>query len=52
MERILPTDKKKSEMAKWRDQLFSIMVRNEQPATKFFDLPADRVVEISSQLTL
>jgi KUP system potassium uptake protein len=51
-ERILPTDKKSSEMAKWRDQLFGLMVRNEQPATKFFHLPADRVVEIGAQLTL
>jgi KUP system potassium uptake protein len=51
-ERILPTDKKSSEMPKWRDRLFSLMVRNEQPATKFFGLPADRVVEIGTQLTL
>ncbi len=51
-ERILPTDKKSSEMPKWRDRLFSLMVRNEQPATKFFNLPADRVVEIGTQLTL
>ncbi len=51
-ERILPTDKKYSEMAKWRDRLFGLMARNEQPATKFFHLPTERIVEIGAQLTL
>jgi KUP system potassium uptake protein len=51
-ERILPTEKKFSRMAKWRDHLFGYMVRNEQPATKFFNLPSDRIVEIGTQLEL
>jgi KUP system potassium uptake protein len=51
-ERILPTEKRSSSMAKWRDHLFGYMSRNEQPATKFFGLPANRVVEIGTQLEL
>jgi KUP system potassium uptake protein len=51
-ERILPTEKKISGMAKWRDRIFGRMIRNEQPATNYFNLPPDRVVEIGAQLEL
>src|SRR5699024_10553714 len=51
-ERILPTEKEHSQMAKWRDQLFGVMVRNQQPATAYFGLPTNRVVEIGAQVEL
>lgn len=51
-EQILPTEKEYSSMAKWRDKLFSVMVRNEQRATAFFGLPPDRVVEVGTQIKM
>jgi KUP system potassium uptake protein len=39
-------------MALWRESLFAFMSRNSQPATLFFHLPADRVVEIGAQVEL
>jgi KUP system potassium uptake protein len=51
-EQILPTDKEYSDMSKWRDRLFSIMVRNEQQATAYFNLPTDRVVEVGTQIKM
>lgn len=51
-ERILPSDKKDSAMAKWRDRLFGVMVRNQQPATAYFGLPPNRVVEMGAQVEM
>jgi len=51
-EQILPTDKDESAMAKWRDKLFSVLVRNEQRATAFFGLPPDRVIEVGTQIKM
>lgn len=51
-ESILPTGDKNSAMAKWRDRLFDLFTRNEQPATKYFGLPPNRVVEIGAQVEL
>ena len=39
-------------MAKWRVSLFAFLTRNAQPATKFFNIPADRVFEIGAQIEL
>ncbi len=50
-ERVLATDKK-SGMTKWREKLFALMVRNEQKATAYFGLPANRVVELGAQVEL
>lgn len=51
-ERIIPTEKDISQMWKWRDQLFGIMARNQQPATAFFGLPPNRVVELGAQIKM
>lgn len=51
-ERIIPTGKDVSQMLKWRDRLFGIMSRNQQPATAFFGLPPNRVVELGSQIKM
>lgn len=37
-------------MAIWREKLFSIQSRNETPASEFFNLPRDKVLEIGSQI--
>src|SRR5450432_543897 len=39
-------------MSRWRVSLFSFMSRNALPATKFFNIPADRVMEIGAQIEL
>jgi KUP system potassium uptake protein len=37
-------------MAHWRKRLFALMARNAQPATDFFGLPPNRVVELGAQI--
>jgi KUP system potassium uptake protein len=39
-------------MAQWREKLFAFLSRNAQPATAFFGLPANRVVELGMQVEL
>jgi KUP system potassium uptake protein len=39
-------------MARWRVSLFAFMSRNAQPATRFFNIPPDRVMEIGAQIEL
>jgi KUP system potassium uptake protein len=49
-ETLLPTDN--PGMALWRERLFVWMSRNAQPATYFFRLPTDRVMEVGVQVEL
>jgi KUP system potassium uptake protein len=49
-ERLLTSGKGK--MARWRKELFVFMSRNAQPATQFFGLPPNRVVELGAQMEL
>ena len=49
-ENLIATERKG--MTLWRENLFAFMSRNSQPATRFFHLPADRVVEIGSVIEL
>jgi KUP system potassium uptake protein len=37
-------------MTYWRKRLFIFMTRNAQPATAFFGLPPNRVVELGAQI--
>jgi KUP system potassium uptake protein len=39
-------------MALWRERLFALMSRNARPATAFFRLPPNRVVELGAQVEL
>lgn len=39
-------------MALWRERLFSLMSRNARPATSFFRLPPNRVVELGVQVEI
>ncbi len=43
---------KGSEMAFWREKLFSWMLRNSATAMEFFNLPPNRVVELGSQVKI
>ena len=39
-------------MALWREKLFALMARNASSATTFFKIPANRVVELGTQIEL
>ena len=49
-ESLLPTGQAK--MARWRKKLFVFMARNAQPATQYYGLPPNRVVELGAQVQL
>jgi KUP system potassium uptake protein len=39
-------------MARWRQWLFGVMARNAVPATEFFRIPSDRVVELGVRVAI
>jgi KUP system potassium uptake protein len=39
-------------LARWRKHLFALMARNAQPATAYFRLPVNRVVELGMQIEI
>jgi KUP system potassium uptake protein len=41
-----------SKVQRWRIALFSFLARSSQPATRFFNIPPDRVMEIGTQIAL
>lgn len=41
-----------SKMARWRKSLFAYLTRNSRPATQFFGLPPNRVVELGAQIEI
>ena len=47
-ENLLPTGTK--QLARWRKRLFIFMQRNSRPATEFFGIPPNRVVELGAQM--
>ncbi|MFN2399468.1 MAG: potassium transporter Kup, partial [Gemmatimonadaceae bacterium] len=47
-ERLIPSGKGK--LMRWRKKIFIFMSRNAQPATEFFGLPPNRVVELGAQI--
>jgi KUP system potassium uptake protein len=49
-ETLLPSGQ--SRMARWRKQLFAFISRNARPATAYFGLPPNRVVELGMQVDL
>jgi KUP system potassium uptake protein len=36
----------------WRDKLFAVMHRNAAPATGFFRIPGNRLVELGTQIEI
>jgi KUP system potassium uptake protein len=49
-ESIVATDR--PGMARWRDKLFVFMQRNATPATAFFQIPGNRLVELGTQVEI
>ena len=49
-ESIVPTDR--PGMARWRDKLFTFMQRNAIPATAFFQIPGNRLIELGTQVEI
>jgi KUP system potassium uptake protein len=41
-----------SKLATWRKRIFALLSRNAQPATAFFNIPPNRVVELGTQVQL
>ena len=39
-------------MSHWRQWLFTLMSRNAVPATEFFRIPSDRVVELGVRVAI
>ncbi len=39
-------------MARWRDTLFAFMARNALPATAFFQIPGNRLIELGAQVEI
>ena len=50
-ETLIPS-KNQHGMAVWREKLFSVMSKNARPASSFFRLPPNRVVELGAQVEL
>lgn len=42
----------RGKMSRWRKRLFSLMARNANSATAFYDIPPNRVVELGTQVAL
>ncbi len=49
-ETIIPSERRG--FARWRKHLFATLSRNAQPATAYFGLPPDRVVELGMQIEI
>ncbi|HEY0178440.1 MAG TPA: potassium transporter Kup [Dokdonella sp.] len=49
-ESIVATDR--PGMALWRDKLFVLMQRNAMPATAFFQIPGNRLIELGTQVEI
>ena len=49
-ESIVATDR--HGMALWRDRLFAFMSRNAIPATAFFKIPGNRLIELGTQVEI
>ena len=39
-------------MAQWRERLFSIMARNARTAGDYFNIPANRVIELGTKIEI
>ncbi|HEY7871969.1 MAG TPA: KUP/HAK/KT family potassium transporter, partial [Rudaea sp.] len=45
-------DKRRPGMVLWRDKLFAFLSRNAMPATAFFHIPGNRLVELGTQVEI
>ena len=46
------SDHRRPGMAFWRDKLFAFMARNAMPATAFFKIPGNRLIELGAQVEI
>ena len=46
------SDKRRPGMVLWRDRLFAFMARNAMPATAFFKIPGNRLIELGAQVEI
>ncbi len=45
-------DQRRPGMALWRDKLFAFLARNALPATAFFQIPGNRLIELGAQVEI
>jgi KUP system potassium uptake protein len=45
-------DKRRPGMVLWRDRVFAFMARNAMPATAFFKIPGNRLIELGAQVEI
>jgi KUP system potassium uptake protein len=45
-------DVRRPGMALWRDKLFAFLSRNAMPATAFFQIPGNRLIELGAQVEI
>jgi KUP system potassium uptake protein len=50
-ESLILDDDSKTRLARWRKMLFIFMSKNSRPATQFFQIPPNRVVELGAQIS-
>jgi KUP system potassium uptake protein len=49
---IIISTPRQSGMMRWQEKLFAFMSRNSLPATAFFNIPSERVVELGQQVEI
>jgi len=51
-EKIVPSARAKSVLARWRDRIFAAMARNAGSVTDFFRIPTNQVVELGTRMEI
>ena len=51
-ERVIPVEGAEGGMALWRERLFATMQRNSGSAVDYFNIPANRVIELGTQVEI
>ncbi len=51
-ETVVPVTSKESGMSHWRERLFAVMARNAGSKEQYYNIPANRVVELGRQIEI
>jgi KUP system potassium uptake protein len=51
-ETVIPVPSKSSGMSHWRERMFAAMARNAGSAVEYLNIPANRVVELGTQIEI
>ncbi len=51
-ETVIPVPAKRSGMSHWREHMFCAMARNAGSAVEYFNIPANRVIELGTQIEI